>query len=110
MAILPEDQPITLLTSVHPQIKCCLVYAPGSNVAQSISDASFHEPRCAGNFISFIGEQDRNEIKTFEDGFGIMLNGERWMQVRRALQDRTPLTIAASGSFPGLEIEWGLFR
>lgn len=100
------DHPLTLLTSVYPDLKRCLVYVPPPGTPTIIRDGHFREPRCAGAFILFGGRNKGNMARRLEDGFGVPLDNTSWDQVLEALGSGTPLTLPPSDDFPGLKLVW----
>jgi len=89
MAQLPPDQPFALLTSTPPDAPRCFVWnseRQSLGQASAISDyARREDPRCAANFVLFVGGQSSNGSRGLEDGLGFLLTDAEMSHVHRAL-------------------------
>lgn len=107
MTDLPADSVLTLLVGPDPGAPTCLAWEPGQQQPFAISIPSVEGEHLAGNFITFLPQQEEDGGIMLEDGFAVFLRDESWQRIRAALVGGEPISLpVASGEKMGLEIIW----
>jgi hypothetical protein len=84
-----------------------MAWEPGQKHQFAISKPSSTGAYIAGNFISFVPQQEEDGGIVLEDGFAVLLRDESWQRIRAALEGGQPLSLPAeSEDRMGLEIVW----
>lgn len=104
--VVPHDV-IALLTGFDPTTDHQLVWVPGEAKPHAIAEAGAPtRERRGGAFLVIIAsEEDRDRIATLEDGFALGLTVDEARSVRGAIAYGKPLTLAAAGKRPAVEVE-----
>jgi hypothetical protein len=106
LAQLPINTPVALLTDIDPTANGCLVWEPGQSELTAITPPDSGGSRLCGCFALFVPEQQKEEVRLFEDGFSFLLSNQSWSALRQALKKTRPLTIPAGAEGSSLSIEW----
>jgi hypothetical protein len=103
---LAPAQPLALLTDADPQANACLFWKPGLSGVNAITPPNSDGSKPTGNFVAFVPEQQQNDFRYIEDGFGVILTTEAWIAVRRALESESSLSVPLNDSGLKFSIEW----
>ncbi len=104
---MPEPMPLAFITGWEPSATGCFVWEAGQKEPLAIIPPNGGNARINGNFVLITPtEDDMDEVRTHEDGFGVLLTPPSYQRVVQAFRDATPVTLAANQNrfslyFPG---------
>jgi len=100
------DAPFAMLPLRDPKANACLVWVPGQREASAIAPVGSDGTRVTGGCLIFGGEQTACGGKLIEDGFAIALVPSKFRELRTALAEGTPLTIASTDGTMDFALVW----
>lgn len=105
---LPLDQALAIPLEVDPQSNGCLVWeGPRQREPFAISPEGSDGSKLSGAFLLFVpGNEDGDEWRMIEDGYGVMLTTHSWTRLREAIEDGSPLELGSSEGAPEFSLEW----
>ncbi len=107
LAELPADRLVVLFTQIDERANACVVWPTEGGKHVAISPPDSDGTRRTGNFITFVPEQNANEIKWAEDGLAIFLTNSDWKKIRDAILSGSDLLIPPSGKDgASFSLEW----
>jgi hypothetical protein len=103
---LPNDVAFTLLTGVRPGIERCWVWPPKKGSGNAISVAETRDQRIAGNFVTFLPNQEHASARVIEDGFAVLMTKSDWERLKAALMGGKNATITTEIGKEILGMSW----
>jgi hypothetical protein len=106
LAQAPPNAAFGILCELDPSADALLVWQPGQRGPEAISPEGSRGARVGGCFVLFVGQQQADEGRVFEDGFALMVRDASNAAIRRALTSGTPLDLPATAPGMSFAIAW----
>jgi hypothetical protein len=103
---LPPDGAVAVLTEPDHRANACIVWRPGESGNSAITPPGSDGSSRTGNFLLFTPQQDKNEVRYFEDGVVVMLTTASWVTIRDAVQAGKRASISVSGAASQFSLDW----
>jgi hypothetical protein len=96
----PRDQPLALLTEMHPDCDGALKWDAGLIIPSASVAPGSKGARICGSFVVLRPNQPEDSARILEDGYVLALTAPNWERMREALMGKKDLVL------PTCELQW----